>query len=723
MKPRLLAAALIFVFIFSCFAPVFAQHPATEEKFYKPDPNAEIGHTVVYSINGRIDLLKQAGHLCNTGAEMLQVISGSGQLNKETELVIIEGKITVSDNNDFFTAAEALSNLTVTTAIELCTPAKPDPDQIMIRSLAAPKASLINGDYFYRDRKVLTKQIWAASVSADPGYSGTLSNKFTAAYESPFSSDYMEYDSLSTIYLNDISPARDRLPYWWGDDYYIDPEYLGDFFSMEQFAHVSKGTVKRYIDISSPYSHAMLHEDMAVTGSAEIIESFTMQNFAPGENLTDEWWKLLGINPVAANLSTAKERFLTHDAQYFLSGSIDLKKQAGHQCNTGAEMKQVISGNGEFAKKMDIYMIEGLLVVDDDNSFTTAPDSLRNLTVSSVIELCAPPKQIHTGNNHILHFTGIDWPFHGWIPSYQMDDNSWHPIYLIGGESLVFGPYSDGDVVNPLLHPHGLYGRCPCEPAYAVDVSEQIWAVSVEADPGHTGLLDMSFEAAHGPYGGYIPDPSGSFYLPFELGTIEYKTSSDRWWISTDGRGIFPVLGSNFVGNYFTIDQHAKTTGGSLKRYIDISSPWSHGYFKEDMSVSGISEVKEYFEMNNLPAGAEGTAHWWDLSDKGSYTVFDDYYLPGLYVENLSVITTGSADLAVSIWLDELLWHYGRTDLYAELYDLYLNNQWDDLFSTLESEIGGFDRGNATGSENLIHLPPFIIVDLPWPYRWFWNIF
>ncbi len=45
---------------------------------------------------------------------------------------------------------------------------------------------------------------------------------------------------------------------------------------IEQKAGTTQGTVKRYVDISSPWSGAYLHEDMSVVGSAEIIESFTM---------------------------------------------------------------------------------------------------------------------------------------------------------------------------------------------------------------------------------------------------------------------------------------------------------------------------------------------------------------------------------------------------------------------------------------------------------------
>jgi hypothetical protein len=53
------------------------------------------------------------------------------------------------------------------------------------------------------------------------------------------------------------------------------------------------------------------------------------------------------------------------------------------------------------------------------------------------------------------------------------------------------------------------------------------------------------------------------------------------------------------------ITQHSSTTGGELKRHIDISSPWSGGYLYEDMTVIGSASVTESFTMNNLGPGAE----------------------------------------------------------------------------------------------------------------------
>ncbi|MBM4236611.1 MAG: hypothetical protein FJ152_09115 [Firmicutes bacterium] len=58
------------------------------------------------------------------------------------------------------------------------------------------------------------------------------------------------------------------------------------------------------------------------------------------------------------------------------------------------------------------------------------------------------------------------------------------------------------------------------------------------------------------------------------------------------------------------LSQLSGTTGGELRRYIDISSPWSGGYLFEDMTVVGSASVTESFTMNNLGPGSE--ANYWE---------------------------------------------------------------------------------------------------------------
>jgi len=53
-------------------------------------------------------------------------------------------------------------------------------------------------------------------------------------------------------------------------------------FMVEQDSGSSMGTIKRYISISSPWSGGYLYEDFTVVGSAEITETFILNNIGSG---------------------------------------------------------------------------------------------------------------------------------------------------------------------------------------------------------------------------------------------------------------------------------------------------------------------------------------------------------------------------------------------------------------------------------------------------------
>ena len=103
-------------------------------------------------------------------------------------------------------------------------------------------------------------------------------------------------------------------------------------------------------------------------------------------------------------------------------------------------------------------------------------------------------------------------------------------------------------------------------------VSEQVWGVSVSADPGHEGSLSQSFEAAFG-----VNQDTGQFE------------------------------------DYFTIEQRAYTSSGETKRYIDISSPVSGAYVMEDMTVTGKTEIKETFMMDNMLQQVNAKVDWFSI--------------------------------------------------------------------------------------------------------------
>jgi len=329
---------------------------------------------------------------------------------------------------------------------------------------------------------------------------------------------------------------------------------------------------------------------------------------------------------------------MTHSVQYDLDGLINIKKQVGHFCNTGAEMKQIIEGEGSMAKLTDAVLVKGKVTVTDENDWVTAPDAVVNLTVTSAIKLCAPPKmlvdgdqEIQLGNDELMNIE-FEGPM-GIIARLLGIDSLEVPL----GDEVVWTA-NDGAVVSP-YHPAVLAGLLEVE-----ELTRQIWATSVSADPGFAGSLHTSFEAANGPYEDHyqwsdeypedwanfmpIERPGGrwgSLYdrlvallnagmpLTMEELVLAYSGedgAEDSWWYNEDGE---VVIGDEFVGSYFTIEQYALTTQGTMKRFIDISSPWSHGLFYEDMVVTGYSEVSESLFMDNLKPGEETLATWWEL--------------------------------------------------------------------------------------------------------------
>ncbi len=168
---------------------------------------------------------------------------------------------------------------------------------------------------------------------------------------------------------------------------------------------------------------------------------------------------------------------------------------------------------------------------------------------------------------------------------------------------LLLVVFSTGFTVDAVIDINALDTDTESKTEYDLEeVSDQVWAVRVEADPGEEGQLSQEFEAAHGPYEDN-----------FDTGTEE-AVHKDAFGFGLDEDGYFEVLtGEDYVGDYFKIDQKAGTTGGTTKRYIDISSQWSGGYLYEDMVVEGTAEITESFHMDNVKPGEEAVPEWHDL--------------------------------------------------------------------------------------------------------------
>ena len=292
---------------------------------------------------------------------------------------------------------------------------------------------------------------------------------------------------------------------------------------------------------------------------------------------------------------------ITHSKVVEADGVYDWEYQAGHLCNTGGMLQQTIMGSGELSKVMTTAQIPGRLSVSDVNDFVAGETAL---TITSVITLCAPPKYTYEDT------------FQAWSPiTGGMRDVTEEAPVFIGAM------YEPGGFRVPALYTYdgdwgGTMGANNILTGINMDtladimgweaVSDQIWAAQVQADPGFSGNLHQDFVASEGVY-------SGADRLASDA-TSPGKGNHGAWtWQDSTDSAWDTFLGKNYVGSYFEIDQKARTSMGEVKRFIDISSPWSHGYVYEDMSIVGKSDIEEAFAMNNLAAGADLVGLWYDL--------------------------------------------------------------------------------------------------------------
>ncbi len=237
--------------------------------------------------------------------------------------------------------------------------------------------------------------------------------------------------------------------------------------------------------------------------------------------------------------------YMGHSVSYMMEGRIDFKKQAGHFCNTGAEMKQTISGDGSVDKSSNIVMQEGYLQVADQNDWITAEDAVKNLIVTTSILLCTPPKYVYEDED------GNEIPV-----KYRTVRNAHAPL-IFDRDGLP--NTTNREMINNWEA-----------------LTDQVWAVQVESNPGNYGQLRTDFDAAF---------------------------------------GIGAPVGSNLrrIGDFFRISQTSSTDDGILKRYIDISNPRSHGYLHEDMQVTGESHVRESFRSSTSGRAFDTPSSWSDL--------------------------------------------------------------------------------------------------------------
>lgn len=297
--------------------PVLAQD---DIDFYR---GPDIRHSVRYDVEGLISIDRTLGHLCTTGAEKKQTITGYGQLTKLEDVRIVQNLISNQDQITWSVPADAVRGLTVTTTIDLCArpmstaaanyiaiPGYSASDIVYLEQLGtAFLKSLqksIDSDYFILrgdivnpyhplvvDGKLavnpMTEQIWGTRISTLPGHEGFYEVDFRAAYgPGPHEVGGVILDSGLTVFY-------DPEYMWWFDDtkedgYDSGRFYVGNYFHIDQHAYTSSGTMQRLISMSSPFYNTLMYDNVKVTGQAEIKEAFSMENLDAGPDARTLLW-------------------------------------------------------------------------------------------------------------------------------------------------------------------------------------------------------------------------------------------------------------------------------------------------------------------------------------------------------------------------------------------------------------------------------------------------
>ena len=258
------------------------------------------------------------------------------------------------------------------------------------------------------------------------------------------------------------------------------------------------------------------------------------------------------------------ERF-EHSVNYRIGGFINLERSFGDPCTTGAVRNQKISGYGDMTKVEDVKISPYIMSIDEKTDWSTASDAIGKLVVATTVELCARPMSAATRN-------------YAFSPSSVLYEDD------------IFHTYHDA-VIDGRVSVYGL--------------SDQIWVTEISTEPGRSGSYHADFIAAYG------PGPYDKYAFGEGLTDVKYDPEKSWWFDSSKEDGI--DRGKYYVGNYFNIDQYAYTSGGTLKRYISMSSPFSNTNLYDDLDVIGMAEVKESFNLQNIKRGPEGIQlTWWE---------------------------------------------------------------------------------------------------------------
>lgn len=293
---KLLSAMIIFLILIAVTAPAIAQD------------DSKFTHTVYYDIGGKISINRQLGHPCTTGAVKRQSINGYGELTKAETVKIARNIMTVDEVLDWKVPTDALGNLSVVTTLNLCNrPMSVVAEVYQIDDDHELKVGDIINTYhpLVVDGTIkvaaYTDQLWATSITTDPGNMGGFHQEFFAAYgPGPYEKLYGAEDEWGkTIYYEPeyMWEYREGVSYLDRDHktkgYKRGDYYVGNYFNIEQYAYTTSGSMRRYISMSSPFENTMLEQELNVIGSAEVREAFDLHNLKGGPKaITLAWYEL-----------------------------------------------------------------------------------------------------------------------------------------------------------------------------------------------------------------------------------------------------------------------------------------------------------------------------------------------------------------------------------------------------------------------------------------------
>ncbi|MGM0652665.1 MAG: hypothetical protein ACQES4_07775 [Bacillota bacterium] len=145
--------------------------------------------------------------------------------------------------------------------------------------------------------------------------------------------------------------------------------------------------------------------------------------------------------------------------------------------------------------------------------------------------------------------------------------------------------------------------------------TEQVWFAAVVLDPGEKGVLVKDIDCSYG-ITDYIFNEDGDLWSERR----GYRGPDEGFGFVRDGDGYQVERGIDYPGSYIDLDQVADASKGKVIRYIDVSSPYSNSFLREDMIVSGSGRVDEILGNVNIEPGRfidwPGSASFsddWDL--------------------------------------------------------------------------------------------------------------